>query len=149
VIMLTKINHIGIAVQSLAEAMPFYGDMLCLSFKGVEEVAGYRVKVAFFQIGESKIELLEPLDEGSFLAEFLKANGPGIHHIAFEVGDVEAAIKKLEAEGVRMIDRIPRQGAHGARVAFIHPDSSKGILTELCQMGHQRDIQSDRDVPDI
>ena len=135
-IMLTKINHIGIAVQSLSDAMPFYGGMLCLSFKGVEEVAGYRVKVAFFQIGESKIELLEPTDEGSFLSEYLVKNGPGIHHIAYEVEDIEAAIKKLEAKGVRMIDRTPRQGAHGARVAFIHPESSQGILTELCQVGH-------------
>ena len=134
--MLTKINHIGIAVQSLEESMPFYGGMLCLSFKGVEEVAGYRVKVAFYQIGESKIELLEPVGEGSFLSEFLMENGPGIHHIAYEVEDIEEAIKKLEAEGVIMIDQIPRQGAHGARVAFIHPESSQGILTELCQVGH-------------
>jgi len=134
--MLNKISHIGIAVQSLDEVMPFYGGMLCLSFKGVEEVAGYRVKVAFFQIGESKIELLEPTGEESFISEYLIKSGPGIHHIAYEVEDIVEAIKKLEAEGVRMIDRIPRQGAHGARVAFIHPDSSQGILTELCQMGH-------------
>lgn len=134
--MLKKINHIGIAVQSLEESMPFYGGILNMTFKGVEEVAGYRVKVAFFQIGESKIELLEPTDEGSFLSEFLMKNGPGIHHIAYEVEDIEEAIKKLAAEGVRMIDRIPRQGAHGARVAFIHPESSQGILTELCQVGH-------------
>ena len=132
--MLKKINHIGIAVHSLEEAMPFYGGMLGMSFKGVEEVAGYRVKVAFFQIGESKIELLEPTDEGSFLSAFLMENGPGIHHIAYEVEDLEGALKMLESEGVRMIDKIPRQGAHGARVAFIHPDSSQRVLTELCQM---------------
>jgi methylmalonyl-CoA/ethylmalonyl-CoA epimerase len=134
--MLNKISHIGIAVLRLEDSMPFYGGILNMTFKGVEVVAGYRVKVAFFQIGESKIELLEPTDEGSFLSEFLMKNGPGIHHIAYEVENIEEAIKKLEAEGVRMIDRIPRQGAHGAKVAFIHPESSEGILTELCQVGH-------------
>jgi len=134
--MLKKINHIGIAVRSLAEAMPYYGGMLCMTFKGIEEVAGYQVKVAFFQIGESKIELLEPMSKESIVFEFLTSNGPGIHHIAYEVEDVDAAIKKLEAEGVSMIDRTPRHGAHDARVAFIHLDSSQGILTELCQVGH-------------
>ncbi|HEY5512013.1 MAG TPA: methylmalonyl-CoA epimerase [Geomonas sp.] len=134
--MLKKINHIGFAVSSLDQAMPFYQDTLGMTFKGVEEVAGYKVKVAFFQIGESKVELLEPTSQESFLVEFLAQNGQGIHHIAYEVDDLEAAIKKLEAEGTRMIDRIPRQGAHGARVAFIHPESSQGILTELCQVRH-------------
>jgi len=133
--LLRKINHIGIAVPRLEEAILFYGGMLHMSFKGVEEVAGYRVKVAFFQIGESKIELLEPTDEGSFLSAFLRENGPGIHHIAYEVEDLAAAIQQLETEGVRMLDRVPRPGAHGARVAFLHPESSQGILTELCQMG--------------
>jgi len=135
-ITLKKINHIGIVVASLEETMPFYGGMLRLTFKGVEEVAGYRVKVAFFQIGESKIELLEPTGQGSFLASFLTEKGPGIHHIAYEVEDLETAIKEFEAKGVKMIDRSPRQGAHGARVAFIDPESSQGILTELCQVGH-------------
>jgi methylmalonyl-CoA/ethylmalonyl-CoA epimerase len=134
-ISLRKINHVGIAVPRLEEAIPFYGGMLNMSFKGVEEVAGYRVKVAFFQIGESKIELLEPTDEGSLLSAFLRENGPGIHHIAYEVEDLAAAIQQLEIEGVRMLDRVPRPGAHGARVAFLHPESSQGILTELCQMG--------------
>jgi len=135
--MLLKINHIGIAVPSLEEAMPFYGGMLHMSFKGVEEVAGFRVKVAFFQIGDSKIELLEPTDKGSFLSSFLRENGPGIHHIAYEVEDLVGAIRMLRKEGVQMLDRVPRPGAHGARVAFLHPKSSQGILTELCQMGHK------------
>jgi len=130
--MLKKINHIGIAVWNLGESIPFYRSTLGMSFKGVEVVAGYKVKVAFFQIGESKIELLEPMGEESFLAEFLMKNGPGIHHIAYEVEDIEVAIKTLETEGVRMIDRTPRKGAHGAMVAFIHSESSQGILTELC-----------------
>ncbi|TWJ19316.1 methylmalonyl-CoA epimerase [Geobacter argillaceus] len=135
--MLKKINHIGVAVHNLNEAIPYYAFNLCMTFKGVEEVAGYQVRAAFFQIGESKIELLEPMGKMGFLSEFLLKNGPGIHHIAYEVGDIEAAIKKLEAEGTRMIDRTPRQGAHGARVAFIHPESSQGILTELCQVGNR------------
>lgn len=135
--MLKKINHIGIAVNNLEAAISFYGGTLCMTFKGVEEVAGYKVKVAFFQIGESKIELLEPTCKDSFLAGFLEKNGEGIHHIAYEVESIEDVINKLEAEGTRMIDKTPRQGAHGARVAFIHPESSQGILTELCQMEHR------------
>ncbi len=135
-ITLKKINHIGIAVHNLEKAMPFYRHMLCMSFKGIEEVAGYQVRVAFFQIGASKIELLEPMSEASFLTSFLAEKGQGIHHIAYEVEDIEATIRKLEAEGTRMIDGTPRHGAHGAMVAFIHPESSLGILTELCQVGH-------------
>jgi methylmalonyl-CoA/ethylmalonyl-CoA epimerase len=134
--MLKKINHIGIAVRNLEEAAPFFGGTLCMTSGGVEEVDGYKVRVAFFQIGESKIELLEPMGDESFLAPFLAEKGEGIHHIAYEVEDIAAAIGKLEAEGRRMIDRTPRQGAHGARVAFIHPESSHGVLTELCQMAH-------------
>lgn len=134
--MLTKINHIGIAVTSLDEAIPFYRDNLGMAFKGIEEVAEQKVKVAFLQVGESKIELLEPTADESPIAKFLEKNGPGIHHLAYEVEDIEAAIARLEGEGARMIDRTPRNGAHGARIAFVHPKSSNGVLTELCQMGH-------------
>ena len=132
--MLKKINHIGIAVRSLKEAIPYYAGSLHLTFHGVEEVAGYKVRVAFFQIGESKIELLEPMGEGGFLSEFLSDHGPGIHHLAYDVEDLESVIQRLETEGTRMLDRTPRQGAHGAKVAFLHPESSQGILTELCQV---------------
>lgn len=132
--MLKKINHIGIAVHNLEEAMPYYGGMLGMTFTGIEEVAGYQVKVAFFQIGESKIELLEPTGKESIICEFLNTNGPGIHHIAYEVDDLAVAIKQLEAKGAWMIDRTPRQGAHGTMIAFINPESSRGILTELCQV---------------
>jgi methylmalonyl-CoA/ethylmalonyl-CoA epimerase len=131
--MLEKIDHLGIAVRSLDEAIPFYRDTLGLAFEGVEEVAGYRVKVAFLQIGESKIELLEPTTEEGMIAAFLREHGPGLHHVAYEVEDIEAAILTCEARGARMIDRTPRQGAHGARVAFIHPESAQSVLTELCQ----------------
>lgn len=134
--MLEKINHIGVAVRSLDEAIPFYENSLGMAFKGVEEVGEQKVRVAFFQIGESKIELLEPTGDDSPLAGFLAKNGPGIHHIAYEVEDIEAAIGKLVMDGARMIDAVPRNGAHGARIAFIHPKSSNGVLTELCQMGH-------------
>lgn len=134
--MLTKINHIGIAVQSLADTIPFYRDNLGMAFKGTEEVAEQKVTVAFLEIGESKIELLEPTSADSPVAKFIEKNGPGIHHIAYEVADIEAAIAKLLADGARMIDSVPRNGAHGARIAFIHPKTSLGVLTELCQMGH-------------
>jgi len=134
--MLEKINHIGIAVQSLADAIPFYRDNLGMDFMGTEEVAEQKVTVAFFQIGEAKIELLEPTAADSPVAKFIEKNGPGIHHVAYEVADIEAAIAKLTADGARMIDSVPRNGAHGARIAFIHPKTSRGVLTELCQMGH-------------
>ena len=134
--MLKKISHIGVAVTTLDEAIPFYRDSLGMDFKGIEEVVEQKVRVAFLQIGESKIELLEPTSGESPVAKFLEKNGPGIHHIAYEVGDIEAAIRKLESEGARMIDSVPRSGAHGARIAFVHPKSSNGVLTELCQSGH-------------
>ena len=134
--MLTKINHMGIAVKSLEETLPFYRDNLGMAFAGIEEVAEQKVRVAMLQIGESKIELLEPTSEDSPVAKFIEKNGAGIHHVAYEVEDVEAAIAKLLADGIRMIDEKPRHGAHGTRIAFIHPKSSNGVLTELCQSGH-------------
>ena len=134
--MLTKINHIGIAVKSLEDTIPFYRDNLGMRFAGIEEVAEQRVRVAMLQIGESMIELLEPTSEDSPVAKFIEKNGAGIHHIAYEVANVEAAIAKLLAEGARMIDEKPRHGAHGTLIAFIHPKSSVGVLTELCQAGH-------------
>ncbi len=135
--MLTKINHIGVAVFSLDESLPFYRDRLGMAFMGIEEVAEQKVRVAMLGIGESKIELLEPTAGDSPVARFLEKNGPGIHHLAYEVVDVEAAIAKMLADGARMIDETPRNGAHGTRIAFIHPKSSGNILTELCQVAHR------------
>jgi methylmalonyl-CoA/ethylmalonyl-CoA epimerase len=135
-LMLTKINHIGVAVKSLDEVIPFYRDTLGMVFAGIEEVAEQKVRVAFLQVGETKIELLEPTADDSPIAGFLAKNGPGIHHIAYEVEDIGVAIRKLESDGARMIDSTPRNGAHGTRIAFIHPKSSNGVLTELCQTGH-------------
>lgn len=133
--MLTKINHIGIAVTSLEATLPFYRDNLGMVFAGIEEVAEQKVRVAMLQVGEAKIELLEPTSDDSPVARFIEKNGAGIHHIAYEVTDIEAAIATLLADGTRMIDEKPRHGAHGARIAFIHPKSSNGVLTELCQAG--------------
>jgi len=134
--MLHKINHIGIAVQSLEATLPFYRDILQMPFAGIEEVAEQRVRVAMLGVGESKIELLEPTDQESPIAKFLAKNGPGIHHVAYEVADIEQAIAGLLAAGARMVDEKPRNGAHGTRIAFVHPKSSNGVLTELCQVGH-------------
>ena len=134
--MLHKINHIGIAVQSLEATIPFYRDALSMPFKGIEEVAEQKVRVAMLQVGESLIELLEPTSPESPIARFLEKNGPGIHHIAYEVADIEAAIAQMLASGARMIDEQPRIGAHATRIAFVHPKSSGGVLTELCECSH-------------
>jgi methylmalonyl-CoA/ethylmalonyl-CoA epimerase len=130
--MLERIAHLGIAVPSIEAALPLYRDVLGLAFEGVEEVHSYRVKVAFLRIGEARLELLEPTGEG-MIAAFLASHGPGLHHVAYEVKDLEAAIRACEARGVTMIDRAPRPGAHGARVAFVDPRSADGVVTELCQ----------------
>ncbi|WP_136515772.1 methylmalonyl-CoA epimerase [Geomonas edaphica] len=131
--MLNKINHLGVAVTSIEEALPFYRDILGMNFAGIEEVPSQLVKVAFLSIGESKIELLEPTSPESPVAKFLEKNGPGVHHVAYGVKDIEATIARLVAGGTRMIDATPRNGAHGARIAFLHPKSSNGVLTELCE----------------
>ena len=131
-----KINHIGIAVQSIDAVMPFYRDQLGMEFLGCEEVAEQKVKVAMLAVGESKIELLEPTSPDSPVARFLEKSGQGVHHVAYEVADIEAAIAKMISGGARLIDETPRHGAHGTLIAFVHPKSSHGVLTELCQPGH-------------
>jgi methylmalonyl-CoA/ethylmalonyl-CoA epimerase len=133
--MLTKINHIGIAVKSLDDAIPFYRDNLGMALAGIEEVPEQKVRVAMLHVGESMIELLEPTAADSPVAKYIEKNGAGIHHIAYEVADIETAIAKLLFGGARMLDEKPRHGAHGTRIAFIHPKSSGGVLTELCQAG--------------
>ena len=133
--MTKKINHIGIAVKNIENAVPFYRDALGMDFEGTEEVAEQKVRVAFLQIGESRIELLEPTAPDSPVAKFLEKNGEGIHHLAYEVEDLEAALAELENKDIRLIDRTPRRGAHGASIAFLHPKASGGVLTELCQQG--------------
>jgi methylmalonyl-CoA/ethylmalonyl-CoA epimerase len=134
---LRKIDHVGLAVPSLDEALAFYRDGLGLDFQGIEEVPGYRVKVAFLRIGASSLELLEPTSGEGMIAEFLRKHGPGVHHVAYEVEDLEAAIRECERRGVRMIDPAPRPGAHGARVAFIHAEGGQSVVTELCERGRR------------
>ena len=133
--MTKKINHIGVAVKSIDASTPFYRDVLGMVFEGTEVVAEQKVKVAFFSVGESRIELLEPIADDSPVAKFLEKNGEGTHHVAYEVDDLVATLEKLKAAGVRLIDEVPRCGAHGTRIAFLHPKASGGVLTELCQGG--------------
>lgn len=133
--MLKKISHIGVAVTSIEDAVPFYRDVLGMEFEGTEVVAEQKVKVAFFVVGESRIELLEPTAPDSPVAKFLEKNGPGVHHIAYEVADLVQRIEQLKAEGVRLVDESPRMGAHKTKIAFMHPKASGGVLTELCQPG--------------
>ena len=134
--MTEKINHIGIAVHSLDASIPFYRDQLGMTFEGTEEVPDQKVRVAFLQVGESRIELLEATSEDSPVAKFIEKKGEGIHHIAYEVDDVEKAIAGMKHSGARMIDETPRKGAHNSLIAFVHPKASGGVLTELCQAGH-------------
>jgi methylmalonyl-CoA/ethylmalonyl-CoA epimerase len=133
--MTKKINHIGVAVRSIDAATPFYRDVLGMVFEGTEVVAEQKVKVAFFSVGESRVELLEPTADDSPVAKFLEKNGEGTHHVAYEVDDLLATLARLKAAGVRLIDEVPRCGAHGTRIAFLHPKASGGVLTELCQGG--------------
>ena len=130
-----KISHIGIAVTSIEEATPYYRDVLGMEFEGTEVVAEQKVKVAFFVVGESRVELLEPTAADSPVARFLEKNGPGVHHVAYEVDDLELRLAQLKAAGVRLIDESPRMGAHSTQIAFLHPKASGGVLTELCQPG--------------
>lgn len=130
-----KISHIGIAVANIDEALPFYTDVLGLEFEGTEVVEEQKVKVAFLVIGESRIELLEPTAPDSPVAKFLEKNGPGIHHLAYQVAGLEERLASLKGQGVRLIDETPRLGAHRTRIAFLHPKASGGVLTELCEAG--------------
>lgn len=132
--MLKKIDHIAIVVSNLEEAAKFYQNILGLTLSGVEMVAPQKTKAGFFKIGESNIELVEPSEPDSPLVKFLETKGQGIHHICFEVDDVEAETKLLLEKGAMMVDQKPRQGAHHTKVAFIHPKSSSGVLIELCEL---------------
>jgi methylmalonyl-CoA/ethylmalonyl-CoA epimerase len=134
-LMTSKINHVGIAVKSLAASIPFYRDVLGMAFEGTEEVADQKVRVAFLAIGESRIELLEPTAADSPVARFLEKNGEGVHHIAYQVEDLAEALARLKVQGVRLVDEVPRRGAHGTQIAFLHPKASGGVLTELCEPG--------------
>ncbi len=133
--MIKKINHIGIAVSSLDAQIPFYRDILGLKDLGVEEISDQKVKVAMFAVGEVKIELLEPTSSTSPIAKFLEKKGDGIHHIAYETDGIVSEIKHMEDSDIQMLDKTARDGAHGTKIAFLHPKSSGRILTEICQPG--------------
>jgi methylmalonyl-CoA/ethylmalonyl-CoA epimerase len=128
----THIEHIGIAVKSLDEAIPYYEKVLGLECYAVEEVKDQKVKTAFFKVGETKIELLESTDPEGPIGKFLDKKGEGIHHIAFAVPEVNQALKDVEENGVRTIDKEGRKGAEGLNIGFLHPKSTFGVLTELC-----------------
>lgn len=130
--MIHKINHIGIAVTSIDISIPLYQDVLGLEFLGTEEVAEQKVRVAMFKIGEVKIELLEPTSPDSPIAKHIEKKGEGIHHIAYESENVAASLKNLESKGVELIDKEARDGAHGMKIAFLHPKSTGKVLTEIC-----------------
>ncbi|WP_309382806.1 methylmalonyl-CoA epimerase [Cerasicoccus frondis] len=130
--MIQKIDHLGIAVKDLDEVVKYYEDSLGLKCEGREEVASQKVRTAFFHVGEVHIELLEPTAEDSPIAKFLEKSGEGIHHIAFGTDDIEGQLKGAADSGVRLIHEKPFDGAAGKLVAFLHPKSTHGVLTEFC-----------------
>src|ERR671936_2681061 len=127
------VNHIGIAVRSIEAQRPFYEGALGAVFEGTEAVPDQRVRVGFFRIGDVRLELLEPTEPASTVAAFLEKRGEGLHHVALTVERIEERIAELKREGLRMIDDAPRPGAHRMRIAFVHPKSTFGVLTELCE----------------
>jgi methylmalonyl-CoA/ethylmalonyl-CoA epimerase len=130
---LTHIEHIGIAVKSIEKALTYYEDVLGLTCYAIEEVKEQMVKTAFLKIGETKLELLEPTSEESPVAKFIEKRGEGIHHIAFAVNGIEHTLQEAAEKGVRLIDKTPRKGAEGLNIAFLHPKSTFGVLTEFCE----------------
>lgn len=131
--MKATLDHIGIAVADLNEALRFYRDALGLEIEAPEEVASERVRAHFIPLGASALELLEATEESSPIAKYIERRGPGIHHITLRVDDIRAALARLKAHGVRLVDDEPRHGAQGTLVAFIHPSSAHGVLVELVQ----------------
>lgn len=131
--MIEKIDHIGIAVKSIEKTSEFFSNILGLKVAGEEIVKEQKVKVAFLPLGDSKLELLESTSPEGPIAKFIEKKGEGIQHIAFRVDNIEKALEKLKKEGVRLIDEKPRYGADGAKIAFLHPKGTNGILIELCE----------------
>lgn len=134
--LISGLDHIAIAVRSLEESVPFYRDVLQLPLQGFEAVADQKVRVAIFLVGGVRIELLEPTADDSPISKFLKERGNGIHHVALRTDNVAGELERLAGQGVRLIDSVPRPGADGMQIAFLHPKSTQGILTELTQPGH-------------
>ena len=130
---INKIEHIGIAVKNLTEAISYYENILGLKCYAIEEVEDQKVKTAFFMVGETKLELLEATSEDSSVAKFIEKKGEGVHHIAFAVEGLNSLLPELESKGIELIDEQPRKGAEGMDIAFLHPKSTFGVLTELCE----------------
>ena len=129
----THIEHLGIAVKSLETAIPYYENVLGLTCYAVEEVPEQKVKTAFFKVGQTKIELLESTDPEGPVGKFLEKKGEGVHHIAFAVENLQAKLDLAAERGIALIDKTPRKGAEGLNIAFLHPKSTFGVLTELCE----------------
>lgn len=132
--MVTKINHIAILVPDLEEGAGFWADALGLPVSKIEDIAEQQVRIAFLPVGDSNIELLEPTDESSGVARYLKKKGPGLHHICLEVDDIEETLQRLKDANVQLIDEVPRAGEDGVRLAFIHPKATGGTLVELYEI---------------
>jgi methylmalonyl-CoA/ethylmalonyl-CoA epimerase len=128
-----KIDHLGIAVNDVNDARAFWTDILGLPFEGEETVSEQKVKTAFFPVGESEVELLESTEPDGPIAKYIEKKGQGIQHVAFRVADIDQALAELKEKGVRLIDETPRQGAGGAKIAFLHPKATNGVLVELCE----------------
>jgi methylmalonyl-CoA/ethylmalonyl-CoA epimerase len=131
--MIRKIDHIGIAVSSLEARIPFYRDVLKLEYRGIDTVADQKVRLAVFRAGDVNLELLEPTAPDSPIAGFIEKRGEGVHHLAYQVDEIEGQIESLKTAGIEMLDQTPRGGAHGSRIAFLHPRSTGKVLTELTQ----------------
>lgn len=130
---LTHIEHIGIAVENLEESISYYENILGLKCYAIEEVKDQKVKTAFFKVGQTKIELLESTDPEGPIGKFIEKKGAGVHHLAFAVNGIEKALEEASSKGIRLIDKTARKGAEGLDIAFLHPKSTKGVLTELCE----------------
>jgi methylmalonyl-CoA/ethylmalonyl-CoA epimerase len=128
-----KIDHLGVAVNSIEEGKQFWMDVLGLKFEGSDTVAEQKVTTGFFPVGESEVELLESTSPDGPITKYLEKRGEGIQHIAFRVENLEAALQELKAKGVQLIDQKPRIGAGGAKIAFLHPKATRGVLVELCE----------------
>lgn len=129
---ISHIEHIGIAVNSLEEAIPYYENMLGLKCYAIEEVAEQKVKTAFFQVGDTKIELLESTSPDGPVGKFIEKKGQGVHHLAFAVDNVNNSLNELGEKGVQLIDKTSRKGAEGLNIGFLHPKATMGVLTEIC-----------------
>jgi methylmalonyl-CoA/ethylmalonyl-CoA epimerase len=128
-----KVEHIGLAVKNFADAIPLYEKLLSTTCYKTETVASEKVNTAFFQVGETKIELLESTDPDGVIAKFIEKKGEGMHHIAFEVADIEAEMARLKGEGFQLLNETPKKGADNKLVCFLHPKGTGGVLIELCQ----------------